>query len=161
MAIVLSMLFMVSILPAIPAFAAYEGSCGEGVTYLFDQSTGTLTISGNGKMKNYYNETPWCFDRSLIKSVTIENGVTEIGFRAFYGCSGLTSVTISSSVTEIGEDVFVNCINLESVNYLGNTEPEHEEEEYIFSGCIRLSSVNVTADYEGDNFCGMPVVREH
>ena len=74
MSIVLSMLFMVSILPAIPAFAAYEGSCGEGVTYSFERATGTLTISGNGNMESYLrtNKVPWSSYKDSIKSVTIK-----------------------------------------------------------------------------------------
>ena len=80
---------------------------------------------------------------------------------AFYGCSGLTSVTISSSVFEIGCDAFKGCINLTSVNYLGNTVPKCGHGGNIFSGCSNLSSVKVPADYEGDNFCDMPVVRDH
>ena len=32
--------------------------------------------------------------------------VTEIGYDAFNGCTGLTQVTIPDSVTEIGRDTF-------------------------------------------------------
>ena len=48
--------------------------------------------------------------------------VTSIGYRAFYGCSGLTSVSIGNSVTSIGEGAFYGCSGLTSINVAsGNT----------------------------------------
>ncbi len=41
--------------------------------------------------------------------LVIPEGVTSIGSRVFYGCSGLTSVTIPNSVTSIGYDAFRGC----------------------------------------------------
>ena len=46
--------------------------------------------------------------------VTIPDGVTSIGDRAFSGCIGLTSVTIPGSVTSIGGSAFVGCSGLQS-----------------------------------------------
>ena len=46
---------------------------------------------------------------SLVSDVTIPDGVTSIGDRAFYSCSGLTSVTIPDSVTSIGDYAFSGC----------------------------------------------------
>ena len=48
-------------------------------------------------------------------NVVIPNGVTSIGYQAFYFCSSLTSVTIPSSVTTIDAWAFGWCQNLESV----------------------------------------------
>ena len=53
--------------------------------------------------------------------MTIGNGVTSIGYRAFYGCSGLTSVTIPDSVTSIGSYAFSNCAHLTSIVVEGKT----------------------------------------
>ena len=51
-----------------------------------------LTVSGKGWMENYRNEdAPW---GKQITSVVINNGVTSIGDRAFFGCKGLTDATI-------------------------------------------------------------------
>ena len=47
---------------------------------------------------------------SNLTSVTIGNGVTEIGEFAFDGCSNLTSVTIPNSVTSIEKYAFRDCI---------------------------------------------------
>ena len=110
----LSLTMLLSIVSVVD-FSAYAdvqtGSCGDNVTYSLDTSTGVLTISGTGKMKDYFgrthesNHSPFYYN-SYIKSIIIENSVTSIGDDAFYGCTSLTSVTIPYSVTSIGYDAF-------------------------------------------------------
>ena len=75
---------------------------------------GTLTISGEGAMKDYNsddNPSP-VYNNSDVKKIVIEDGVTSIGAYAFYDCSSLTSITIPKSVTSIGSGVFDKCNNL-------------------------------------------------
>ena len=96
------------------AWADASGKCGENVTYSFVSSTGTLTISGTGAMKDYNNTSaPWYY--LSIEKVVINNGVTSIGEYAFEGCTGLTSVTIPNSVTSIGDLAFYECTGLTSI----------------------------------------------
>ena len=52
-----------------------------------------------------------------LKSITIPNSVTSIGDGAFCGCTSLTSITIPNSVTRIGTGVFKDCISLKKHNY--------------------------------------------
>ena len=84
----------------------------------------TLTIrkhagEGNGAMADYTdyygdNTAPWFNSHwynpqpgdIVIKSVTLEEGVTHIGENAFGWMSELKTITIPSSVTSIGEDAF-------------------------------------------------------
>ena len=47
--------------------------------------------------------------------VVIPEGVTSIGYRAFYYCSSLTSIVIPESVTSIGDSAFYGCSSLASV----------------------------------------------
>ena len=91
-----------------------SGSCGTSVTYTID-SDGLLTISGTGAMSYNSSNAPWYTNRSSIKSVVIENGVTSIRDYAFYGYTTLTSVEISDSVTSIGTSAFECCENLTSI----------------------------------------------
>ena len=49
------------------------------------------------------------------KNTEVPSGVTQMGERAFYGCSGLTSITLPESVTEIGEFAFSDCSGLTSI----------------------------------------------
>ena len=80
-----------------------SGSCGEDVTYSFDESTGLLVISGNGPMTNFssYVQTPWKSFSSSIKRVVIESGVTSIGDNAFQECTSLSTITIPNSVDDV------------------------------------------------------------
>ena len=61
-------------------------------------------------------------------SVTIPDGVTSIGDRAFYDCESLTSVTIPDSVTSIGGGPFAACDQLTEIRVsAGNTHFKSED----------------------------------
>ena len=60
---------------------------------------------------------------SNIESVTIPEGLTSIGWRAFYGCRNLMEIDIPSSVTSIGDDAFAFCEKLEDVYCRATTPP--------------------------------------
>ncbi len=83
----------------------------------------------NGVLKKY---------KGTGGDVTIPDGVTEIGGRAFDGCSSLASVTIPDSVTKIGDSAFSGCSSLASV-----TIPDGVTEigDSAFSGCSSLANV--------------------
>ena len=92
--------------------------------------------------------------RAAITSVTIPDGVTEIGIWAFSGCKGLTSVTIPDDVTEIGMWAFSGCTGLTSVALPdGLTKIGYR----VFSGCTSLASVTIPesmTEIEGSAFAG-------
>ena len=94
-----------------------SGSCGENVTYTFDEDSDLLTISGTGDMQNYSisDSSPFKDFRYYIKTIVINNGVTSIGDYAFYYCYNLTSITIPDSVTSIGDSSFRECEKLTSI----------------------------------------------
>ena len=78
--------------------------------------------------------------------VTIPEGVTEIGYSAFEGCTGLTSVTIPAGVTEIGDGAFEGCTGLTSV-----TIPEGVKEigSEAFKGCHKLADAQGMVVFRG------------
>ena len=74
-----------------------SGTCGENLTWTFNEATGTLTISGTGDMRNYKPTTamPWAEYLSEITSVVIEEGITSIGDYAFYDCNYINKIKIT------------------------------------------------------------------
>ena len=96
-----------------------SGSCGDSVKWTLD-SDGVLTIRGSGKMYSNLVCAPWYSQRESIRSVVIEQAVTSIGYRAFYGCSSLTSITIPEGVTRIGNSAFYGCSRLASLFFNGD-----------------------------------------
>ena len=60
---------------------------------------------------------------SSLSSVTISNGVTNIGDKVFYQCTSLTSIDIPSGVTSIGSSAFNGCTSLSSVTVRATTPP--------------------------------------
>ena len=120
----------------------YSGTCGDNLTWELNTATGVLSIDGTGHMKDYgwsgntKTSAPWGKYVNDIKSLTVGNNVTSIGFAAFAGCSGLTSVTILESVTSIGSYAFRNCSGLTSI-----TIPESVTSigSYAFYDCTGLT----------------------
>ena len=119
------------------SLGATSGITGDCTWKLDDE--GTLTISGNGKMGNYYLVwgAPW--ERN-IKSVIIEKGVTSIGSFAFYRCTSLTNLTISGSVTSIGDYAFSECTSLASVTIPDSVTSIGDD---VFYDCTNLTSVTI------------------
>ena len=75
---------------------------------------------------------------SEIKEGDVAYEVTQIGYAAFYGCSGLTSVTIPSSLTEISSSAFNGCSSLTSVTIPSSVT---KIGDWAFYGCSSLTSV--------------------
>ncbi len=124
----LGILFVLGLLLALPSVVSLAATAnGEPCGATDDDNVywvlvdGTLTISGNGAMADYADASsvPWNSSIADIKTVTIENNVTNIGAYAFSDCTSLNSVIIPKSVTKIGSDAFKNCTNLTDVHYSG------------------------------------------
>lgn len=116
LALLLALCLLLCAIPAI--LATEEGGydySGEGFTAHLSPD-GVLTISGTSMPDYYYSDdAPWSNENSLIKSVVIEDGITNIGRSAFTWCVNLTSVTIPDSVTSVGPYAFNMCSSLTSI----------------------------------------------
>ena len=116
-----------------------EGKSGDCVYTLEDN--GHLTVSGEGAMKDYgLLGGPW---GNEVTSVTVEDGVTDIGKCAFANCRSLTSVTLPDSLKSISEDAFSLCTSLTSVTIPDSVTTVGKE---AFYGCSSLASVTL-GDY--------------
>ena len=80
------------------------------------------------------------FYSSTLTSITIPNGVTQIGDCAFENCESLTSITIPDSVTSIGYGAFGDCTSLTSVA-IGNGVTSIGKSAFWY--CSSLTSVTI------------------
>lgn len=183
LSVLLTLAALVCLLLALAATANAEtiasGYCGgEGdgtnLTWTLD-SEGTLTISGRGKMKDYNAYSgqlaPWCEDtyRPSLKKLVLSNGVSTIGFTAFYNCSGFTGrliipnsvyyimgsafygcsgftgdLVIPDYVTFIGNDAFRDCSGFNGTLTLSRNLTKIGQA--VFCGCSGLSGTLVIPD---------------
>ncbi len=58
-----------------------------------------------------------------LRQVVVPEGVTEIGFRAFYNCTNLQKVSLPSTVTAIGNGAFYNATNIAEIEIMAVTPP--------------------------------------
>ena len=93
-----------------------SGKCGDNVYWSFEK--GILTISGNGDMYSfkYDYSPPWKKFESIIETVVIEQGISNIGNYAFYNYfDNLKTVMLPNSVVNIGKSAFCGCKSLETI----------------------------------------------
>lgn len=101
----------------------YFGNCGFqkngfNVRWLLDTESGTLTLEGNGAMKNYMfitDEAPWFEVRMYIKHVKIMDGITIIGTWAFNQCFYLKDIILGKDVCVVPIDFCCNNIRLQNI----------------------------------------------
>lgn len=112
----LSLIMMISIFAGFEttAYAATRSYTTGNLKATLDTSSGLMTISGTGKSADYSLATsvPWVINRSSIKNVVVEEGVTGLGKNLFSGCTKLETVVFNgNTVTSIGESTFEGCTN--------------------------------------------------
>lgn len=163
---------------------ASNGQCGENVFWALDEN-GILTIraEGEGYMYSYEQGQSPFYGNTDIKSVKMENGITNIGAYLFENCKNIEEVTFSENIRIIGSYAFVNCSSLKNVilpdtvtNFsegafsgCGRLEsvimPEKSDffvtmEPYVFSGCSSLRIVNLTGGIAGNNGTGIQDISD-
>lgn len=143
LSILLAIMTMVSIIPisSITVSAAVSGTCGDDLTWIFNESTGTLTISGTGDMHGYYYDKPTWFDyEDSIKKVVVDDGVTSIGDYAFYSCENLASVSLGNNIRIIGDYAFHYCTSLKNITIPNSVE---KIENNAFDFCTSITSISL------------------
>lgn len=144
--------------------------CGDALLYQVDSDSGILYIKGTGAMWRWEaNETPWNEQKSIITSISMEEGITKISACAFLGfskllyapipstvtviennsfcnCSRLKELTIPESVTRIGYAAFYNCPEVETLTIPAAVEEIGDDAFYSCTGLteVIINSTNVS-----------------
>lgn len=173
------LLFLMTLLPVV-TWGDDSGAIN-GISWFYEESTSTLTLSGAGNMPDfYYVARPWDAYRNNIRKVVIGDSITSIGPRAFYeygiesivggenltlignyafyGCARLSSVPIWQELTDIGQYAFYGCSNLASIT-LG--QKVRNLGDYVFAG-TKITSMSFPRSVQGigDNcFPDLEIVR--
>lgn len=135
--------------------SAQSGDCGENATWTLSGST--LTISGQGKMQNYYDpqdrKAPWKEYADQIHEIVVNPGITDIGDYAFNECTNATTVSLPEGLLTIGQHAFTKCSSLQSVTFpesltaIGAECSRYDPYEgYVFAECTQLKTVTIPAN---------------
>lgn len=117
------------------------GTCDK-LTWVLTED-GVLNISGSGPIPTYNTTTnvaPWYAYRQNITSAVLSEGVTAVGYYAFYACYRLEQINVPRNVQYIGEGAFYGCTALQGIvlpDGLGSIG------RYAFRDCKNLQSVNI------------------
>ncbi|GEM_PF-5422309 len=114
----------------------------ENENYSWDAESGILTVKTNA------GTTDWRDDEniigssgfSVVKGLVISEGVTIIGYQAFYKCSSLKKVTIPESLTSIYQSAFNGCSSLAEVSIPKEVDSIGTS---AFAGCSSLKEVTI------------------
>ena len=81
---------------------------GASVSWSYDETSTTITITGEGATRDFGGEgvvDPFASVRASVTSIVVEKGVTGLGAGIFAGCTALTSIKIENAaqVLTLGE----------------------------------------------------------
>ena len=138
----------------------FKDCSGLTAVYISDLAAWCGIYFGNFSANPLYYAHKLYLNGNLVKNLNIPEGVTRIGYCAFYGCSAITSVTIPGSVTTIGTYAFDGCSGLTSVT-IGNGVTSIGTG--VFGGCSGLTSISIPGSVTsiGDRaFSGCTRIKE-
>ena len=145
---VLALILTIAFVCSLPVSAVENsGTCGENMTWVFDEATGTLTITGQGEMDA--GEYPvWQHLRNHTTNIVIGEGVTSISYSAFSHFQNLISASLPSSLRTIESKAFAHCyklgnVTLTNVTYIG---------KYAFLQCSSMTDVTIPAGVTQINY---------
>ena len=121
-----------------------RGTCGDNMSWSYNEDTGLLKIYGSGDMTDWSASSgltaPWYAYRGAINKVEIGTGIKNIGDYAFKDLTKLNSVNIQAELQKIGSGAFENCTALtslegiEGVQIIGGS---------AFKNCSALAEIGV------------------
>lgn len=137
--------------------------CGPSLSWNYNETSHTLTITGSGPMNEYDDgHTPWesyidqienivlpdalesissgAFAKTPIQKITIPEKVTIIKANTFADCHNLVTVKLPSRLYEIADNAFIRCTSLSEIKIPGYV---HVIGKKAFFGCKALSTFSL------------------
>ena len=135
---ILLVLILLSALFAPCGLAAVQ-KCGDAITWNYNSSTHTLTLTGYGPMYDYTSgKSPWYSKRESIYTIVVNSGITSVGDYAFERIRG--SVSLPDTIETIGSHAFYNNYSLTQINL---SDRLTQIGDSAFDSCHILGSVNL------------------
>lgn len=118
------------------------GTCGDSANWMYDATSGTLTIYGTGRTNGYYSKgtQPWYSYVDGITKVVVEDGITQLNNGMCWGLTNMTEFSCHESCMIYGGNVFRECTSLESVRITSATTVIQDG---VFYGCTALQEVTI------------------
>lgn len=126
-----------------------SGTYNDSITWEL-YTDGTLLINGTGEMKTDFLQVGYLKYSGLnpgaeviIKKAVVSEGITSIGYQAFYHCTKLTEVILPDGIKSIGRMAFQRCDSLQSISL-----PESITHIYdsAFKECAKLESIKIPSE---------------
>ncbi|MEE3429163.1 MAG: leucine-rich repeat protein [Ruminococcus sp.] len=120
-----------------------------GCIWRFDDTTSTLTISGNNRVLEYVNENdiPWITYKNNTKNVVFSEGIQYIG-KCLRGFTSIENIELPDSLKGIGIDAFGSPTPYSNLLISELTIPENVTriKNYAFTSCINLRKVIIKSE---------------
>lgn len=118
-----------------------QGNCGDAAYWMLNPDY-VMTIDGTGAMASYSaTDKPWSSYVNQITEVIVKPGITEVGARAFEGCSSLSRISLAEGCKKINFNAFYNCQNLSTVTLPSTMQ-------YMYQDAFYSTSIrNITFPY--------------
>lgn len=112
----------------------YSRSSNSEIYYYFPVTLKSVTVTGGNILYGAF------YGCKTLTSITLPEGVTDIGDLAFWYCEALTSMDIPDSVTRIGASAFAYCTALASIDIPDGVTSIGD---HAFIGCYSITDVTM------------------
>ena len=140
-------LLLPTLLPQGKAFATDVTSGSLSETIVWQYENGTLTITGEGDINGWDNNSaaPWRVYWKDITKIVIGEGIRTTGSHSFMGLSEAKDIQLPSTLEQISFGSFGYCIALEQIEIPSGVK---EIQEKAFEGCKSLKNVVIPNSVE-------------
>lgn len=143
------------ILSVVPAYAAQQSGtiAGTEITWTYDDSAKTLTLSGKGVTPNspITQKGVSSTIAAEAEKIIVGEGITELGYQSLKGFSDVTEVQLPSTLKKLLAAVFDSCKSLTTVNFPSGLEFVGNDLFLNCKGLTKIPDIPASVTYFGYN----------